>query len=163
MRSQRNSSIGAKYVCNADTRGVQLRLDSFPERKKSIALPAHVNFEMTEILTGRCSSARVKFVTLCATLMSTPNLRSELACSLDNTCKVECFVSSQIGSEELLFCSTRTMASGPQPKARSGRLGRWMNALPWYADALMENVLPMCPSPCSLCITLYLCERCTLD
>ncbi len=58
MRSQRNSSIGAKYVCNADTRGVQLRLDSFPERKKSIALPAHVNFEMTEILTGRCSSAQ---------------------------------------------------------------------------------------------------------
>ena len=49
MRSQRNSSIGAKYVCNADTRGVQLRLDSFPERKKSIALPAHVNYEMTEI------------------------------------------------------------------------------------------------------------------
>lgn len=71
--SQRNSSIGAKYVGNAGTRGVQLRLDSFPERKKSIALPAHVNFEMTEILTGRCNSARVKFVALCATLMSTPN------------------------------------------------------------------------------------------
>ncbi len=34
-----------------------------------------------------------------------------------------------------------------------------MNAVPWHADALMDNVLPMCPSPSAFCITLFLCER----
>ena len=61
--------------------------------------------------------------------------------------------------DSLLFCSASTMASGPQPKAQSGRLRRWMTAVPWYADELTDNVLPMCPSPCALCINLLLRER----